>query len=180
MRHAGVVFAAHKLDQLRAGHQTLVQFVAPGPGERLRIVHRDLDLERPIVHAPEPLGHRGCRGHRRTFFIQPAHVAETDSFDEQRVSVPFAGRVAEPPGLRIFRGQWAAVGEDLTQPVVGFIDDENESRSLNNFTRLRMDVKLHRMKRQAVRVGMILTVLRESLLAKVGGPGLERQTVGEQ
>src|ERR1700689_4338596 len=43
-----------------------------------------------------------------------------------------------------------------------------------------MEVKLHRMQRQAVRVRMVFAVLRQALLAEFGGPGLKRQTVGQQ
>ncbi len=43
-----------------------------------------------------------------------------------------------------------------------------------------MEVKLHRMERQAVRVRMVFAVFRQALPAEFHGPGLHRQTVGEQ
>ena len=43
-----------------------------------------------------------------------------------------------------------------------------------------MTVKLHGVQRQAVRVRMILAVLRETLLAQSDGPGQHRQAVREQ
>ncbi len=43
-----------------------------------------------------------------------------------------------------------------------------------------MAVKLHRVDRQTLRVGMVLTMLGQTLLAKLGGPGLKGQTAGKQ
>ena len=43
-----------------------------------------------------------------------------------------------------------------------------------------MAVKLHRVERQTVRVRMVLAMVRQALLAKLGGPRLERQAVGKQ
>src|SRR6185437_7249425 len=107
-----------------------------------------------------------------------AHVAETDGFNHQRICVPFPHRVAIPPGLRI-DGRSATVGEYLPLSIIRFVDDQHEAGGLNDFSRLWMAMKLHRMERQAVRILMVFAVLRQTLLAKLRGPRLERQTSGQ-
>ena len=128
----------------------------------LEVVDRDLDLERPVVAAAESFGH-ACRvAARCTVFVEPCLVLEADGFHDQRIVFPVAHGVAVPPRLELSRGQLTAVDEDLTLPVVGFVEDRDEVRCLNDLSRLRVQVQLDRMQRQTMRIRVILAVLSES------------------
>jgi hypothetical protein len=69
MRQAAVVLRANELDEFGVGHQLLCELDCPGPCERFRIVHRDLDLKRAHGRPPETFRHPGARRYGRAFFI---------------------------------------------------------------------------------------------------------------
>ena len=71
-------------------------------GERLRvglrIVDRDVDLQRAEVQPPEPLGDFAASVSGLPPDVEPAVVAEAGRLDDERVAFPLPDRVAVPPG----------------------------------------------------------------------------------
>ena len=172
VRPGPVVFRADELDQLRVRHNPLVHFDGERLGVRLRIFDRDLDFQAAVIHAPETLGQFSSVGQRAAIDIEPHVVAETGSLHHQGVAVPLADRVTIPPRLRIVAGQGPSVGENLPDASLRLVQNDDYSRSLDDFPRLRMGVKLHEAERQAVRVGIVFAVFGHALLQHLRGPRL--------
>src|SRR5580693_4291615 len=104
------------------------------PGCRVRsgIVDRVLDLKMARVDPANALDHMQLVGGRQAGFVNPALAVESGSVDHKRVAIPAADRVAQPVGIVIFVMR-PSVGENLTPDVrATFINDERESRNLND------------------------------------------------
>src|SRR5258708_17802963 len=80
------VFRANVIQQLRIGRKDLLDLDGPRPGVGLRIVDRQLDLQRPVVHAPESFCEPGGVGERSGCGVHPQPVAETTGFNDQSIA----------------------------------------------------------------------------------------------
>src|SRR5665213_2193945 len=100
------------IQQIRVGFQKLRKFHRPRASVCLGIVHRDLNLQLPEVHPPDPLRDFRRLRQRAAVRIQPQVIAKAAGLHYQRVSVPFPRRVADPGRLWI-RWQRPSVRENL-------------------------------------------------------------------
>ena len=133
----------------------------------------------PVIRAVEALDQLPRLRQRASFDVEPAEIPETGGFHHQRIALPSAHRVAEPPWLRVFR-HGPAVGENLPHAGVGLIENDSYIRSLHHLARLAVSVKLHQTQRQAMRVGIVFAVCGDTLTVQLGGPWLEGQPVFER
>jgi hypothetical protein len=156
----------------------LVYRDGPGLGVGFGVVDGDLDIQVPEVGAAVALGDLAGVGQRAALDVQPSQIAESSGLDHQRVALPVARRVAVPPRVRIL-GQGPAIGKDLPDACIGFVQDHDHLRSLDHLARLPMVVKLHDPHRQAVRVRIILAVVGDALPVHFRAPGRKRQTIFE-
>jgi hypothetical protein len=69
--------------------------------------------------------------------IQPGFVIETGGVDHQRVALPSGYRVPSQAGCSISLGKPAAIGVNPSMGAVGFIQDYDHLRRLNNLVQLR-------------------------------------------
>src|SRR5689334_16040185 len=97
LRAVAVVLQAHELEQFLIGHDPLVVANRPRRRVELRIVDGDIDLHAAISRAAEPLRNFRRVAERRAEHVEPAVVAQARGFDDQRVLVPVAYRIAVPP-----------------------------------------------------------------------------------
>src|SRR5262245_8455015 len=88
-------------------------------------------------------------------------------------------RVTTPPRLRIVIGKSAAVRQYLAYLALRFIHDQSDIRSLNDFSRLGMQMKLRQADREAMSVRIVLGVLGRAFLTDFRRPGRVRQALFE-
>src|SRR5687767_8822063 len=90
------VLGADELDELGVDALVHHQLLVHAHGERrrvgLRIVDGDVDLQRAVVQAAEPLGERDGVGLRRAVDVVPPSIAHAGRLDHQRVALPAAYR----------------------------------------------------------------------------------------
>src|SRR6185369_2261167 len=75
--------------------------------------------------------------------------------------------------------QRPAVGEDLTDAGVAFVQHDDDVVGLHDLSWLRVDVELHQPHRQTVRIGVVLRVLLLALLIQLARPRPEGQAILE-
>ena len=83
--------------------------------------------QRAEVRTAEALGHLQRVGVRAAVDVEPAGplvAEEVRRLDDQRVALPPAARVAEPPRLRVVVRRRPAVHVDVAQPVVRLVGDQ--------------------------------------------------------
>src|SRR5206468_11243524 len=102
-------------------------------------------------------------------------VDETARLNHESIAFPSSDRVSIPPRLGVGAGQGPAVHEYLAKSVICFIHDDDQLRSLDDLAGLGMIVELHDAHREAMRVGMVLTVVRLPFFHKLGSPGPDGQ-----
>src|SRR5580765_4345394 len=114
-----LILVADELDQLRVGQDLLVDPDGKRLGVRLRIVDGDVDLEPSECRPPETLGEFRLLAVWATADVKPAiartilRASEVVGFDDERVALPAADRVAVPLRLRFaLLRQRPAVGVD--------------------------------------------------------------------
>ena len=158
-----IAFQADELNELCIRHQALMHCEAPRTGERLGVVNGDRDFQSSVIEAAEPFRQLALIADGRALLVQPALVLEAHSLHDERIAFPLTDGVAKPGRLGIVVGKRPAVGEDLPLSVVGFVQDEHQTRRLNDLAGLRMSVELHRIDRQTAGVGMVLAVVRQTV-----------------
>src|ERR1035438_4991872 len=84
VRSVPLVFQADVIQQFRIEHDGLSEVYRPRLGIRFGIVDRKIDLQRPVVHAVEPLRHLGRTGQWAAAAVEPLAVLETFGLDHQR------------------------------------------------------------------------------------------------
>src|ERR1043166_5217885 len=111
------VLLTEGFDQIGIGKQAMCHFESHWPGERLRIVDRDLN-----VHVAEVAAVKAFRDLHR-FTVEMAHgiesasIIETRRLDHEPVAFPLANGVAQPAWLRI-HGMLPAICKDLAKDGV--------------------------------------------------------------
>src|ERR1700733_4831694 len=90
-----------------------------------------------------------CIRVREAGIIQPALIAESDSFDNQRVFDPLAGGITIPGWEHCF-GSSAAIGIDLPEMAEFLVKDDHEPRSLSNLHRTAVNHGVRNSVGQAV------------------------------
>ena len=109
-------------------------------GERLRIdlriVDRQLDLERPEIRPPNLLRHLGRVAHRAAPGVGPQIVAEAAGFDDERVAFPVSDRIAVPRRIHVLRER-PAVDEDLPVHRVHFVEQHQQLRRVHGLREMR-------------------------------------------
>jgi hypothetical protein len=95
-----LVLVTDELDQFRVEKNALIHTNGPRSRVGFRIVNGDVDLERPVIRPSKTLGQRCGIGERVADDVEPAAVLEPGRFDDERVAIPAADRVAVPPRLR--------------------------------------------------------------------------------
>src|SRR5687768_12518508 len=108
-----LVLETDELDELVVRDQALFDRDGPRTRVRPRVVHRHLEIHEAEARAAIALRHRSTLGERAAVHVEPAAVAEAGGLHLERIALPAAGGVAEPPGLRIVGWKRPAVGEDL-------------------------------------------------------------------
>src|SRR5437867_5766247 len=118
--------------------------------------------------------------------VQPAIIrsefrtAQIVRLHNERVTFPSSDRVAVPPRCRLpFWGKAPAVGVDVSESVICFIQYGNQRRRLDDLTRLWLHVELCDAHRQAVCVGIIFTACPHSIPFQFRGPRRQRQSTGK-
>src|SRR6185312_8765090 len=109
-----ILIYTHELTQLRVRHEAAVDDGIERFRIGLRIVDRDLDLEVAEVQPADALGELRRARQRAAAHVEPAVIHQPRRFDDERVAVPVADRVAVVPGIDVvFLRQRAAVEKDL-------------------------------------------------------------------
>src|ERR1044071_371504 len=104
-----LVLMADELGHLPAVcHDLLLDPHRERPGVRLRIVDRDVDLQVPEIHTPEPLGQPQRVGEWAAHLVEPGiaripalDAAEVVRLHHERVALPMPDGVSEPVRLRL-------------------------------------------------------------------------------
>src|SRR5688572_32508701 len=172
----GVPFFADELNEFGIWHDTLVDPDRPWLRVRLWVIDGDVDLESAVVYPAESFSNLGSGCQWCSTNIQPFAVADVARLNDQRIPFPLSDGIAVPPGFDVGAGKWPSIHEDLTQTAVGFVNDQDHVGSLNHLSRLWMGMELHESHRQAMRIGVVLAVVRHALLDEFRSPGLDRQT----
>ena len=105
----------------------------PGPGEHVRVGHRELVVERPFVDAREPLD-QAQAGPRRAPRRPPqvmALVGEGGRLDDEGVALPVPPRVAEPLA-DVRRDVRSAVGRDQPELVEHLVQHDHPAFRLQD------------------------------------------------
>src|SRR4029450_8367457 len=97
-----------------------------------RIVNRDFKIQVAKISTSEALGHFERLGCRMSSDVQPGLVIESGGTDDKLVSFPRSNRVAQPGRLGPLR-QRATVRKNLTERHQRLMEDDDESRHLNDF-----------------------------------------------
>jgi len=71
------------------------------------------------------------------------------------------------------------VGVNVAEAVIGFVQDRNQGRRLDNLPRLRLHVELRDTHRHAIRVRIVLAVCGHPILSEFRGPRRQRQPPGK-
>src|SRR5262245_27512562 len=79
-----VVLQADFVNQLDVELDGLVHLHGPWPRVRLRIVDRDLHVERSVRRPPQPFGHGGSARERSTVGVEPETIAKTNGLHDER------------------------------------------------------------------------------------------------
>src|SRR4030095_369239 len=145
-----LVLVADELDQLLIGQIALIDPDGPRFRVRLRIVDSYVDLQVPERGAADALSEFRLPAVRAAIDVEPSVVGtvvfcapQIVGFDDKRVAIPTADRVAVPPGLRLaLRRKRPAIEIDVAYAVVGLVLDENQLLRLDDLARLRLLVEL--------------------------------------
>src|SRR6202011_3636774 len=108
---------------------------------------------------------------RAAFAIEPHAVAEPDGLYHQCVAIPFSGGVARKGWLRVL-GQGPPVSEDLPVGGIALVEDDEESRYLDDLPQQWIGMQFHDAAGQAVRSGIPLAERFPSFLHEVCRPSL--------
>ncbi|MBV8841784.1 MAG: hypothetical protein JO307_03135 [Bryobacterales bacterium] len=168
----GIPVLANRLEEFRIGHQLLHYPDGKRFCIRLRVLDRNVDLQRAEVDALEAFHHFPRARKRAPIHIQPDIVAKSHRRDRQCVAFPLAHRVAVPPGRKLgtrFR-QRLAVRQDLAHVVVGVVHDHNRPVPLHDLFLIGMRVELHQPERPAMCVRVVLAVIRLALVPDLSAP----------
>ena len=157
-----LVLFANELDQLRIGNQFRVQFGFPRFGIGLRVVDGELDIHVPHVAPMNSLGQMHGVGRRDTASGQPLLPVETAGLDHQRVALPVADRISHPRRIGI-RWKFAAVGKDLAEGVLIFVQNQDQSGSLDNLVYVKR-IRFGYAARQAAGFGTVLLIVLLALV----------------
>src|SRR5437773_1233356 len=84
--------------------------------------------------------------------VQPTEIVESHGVDYQSVPVPFSDRIAQPYRRRIVR-EFAAVGEDLAEDGLHFVQEKGFAGCLNDLEWLRQQIGVRHPIRQTSQVG---------------------------
>src|SRR5215475_1908188 len=161
---------ADELDHFLVQQDALLNGNGPWLCVRFGVVDCDFDLEATEIWPAESFGHFRSISQGIADDIQPTLVDEMTRLNDERISVPSSHRVSIPPRLGIRPRQAPSVQIDLTKSVICFVHDDDQLRSLDDLTRLRMIVELHDAHRQAVRIGIILAAVGLPFFHEVGSP----------
>src|SRR6266850_206896 len=142
-----LVLVADKFHRFFVGHESLIdpdsKWLCIGFG----VVHGDIDLELPKYWTTDSLDESRLFAVGTAVHVEPAIVwarfraSQVVRLDDQRVTFPPSDRVAVPPRCRFaLWGEDQAVRVDVAEPVIGFVQDRNQRRRLNNLPRLRLHV----------------------------------------
>src|SRR5262245_58499982 len=96
--------------------------------------------------------------------IQPTFVIESLSLNDEGIPVLLSDGVAKPCWIRIVIWKCAAVRENLTIRMNGFVKDDDHSRHLKNLERIWHRIRSRHSADNAVGRWIVLTVVRSPLL----------------
>src|SRR5436309_6558896 len=181
-----LVLVADELHRLFVGLESLIDPHGKWLCIGLGVVYGDIDLEFPKYRTAESLDESRFVAVGTAVHVQPAIIwpgfgaAQIVGLHDQRVTFPSSGRVAVPPRflLPLWGKAWAArVG--VPESVIGFVQDGNQRRRLDDLPRLWLHVELRDAHRQAIRVGIVLAACPHTILFQFRGPRRQRQSTGK-
>src|SRR5262249_8971280 len=103
----------------------------------------------------------------------PRLFFETNSINDQAVTVPFAHRISEPRRFALF-GQRPPVRENLPVVVVSLKNHDDQARLLNDLPRRGVTISIRHAVRKTPPIRPIFAVVGLAFLVKLFGPRLHR------
>ena len=127
-----LVLVADELVRFFVGQEALVNTHGERLGVGLRIFDCNVDLQLAECRTAKPLDEFRLITVWTAADVEPRVIRAALSptqvicLDDEGVPFPPADRVAVPPGLRLaLRGKPPAVGLDVAEPVVGFVQNDD-------------------------------------------------------
>src|SRR5215471_10512854 len=146
------VLCANVFEHIGVGQKSLDEIDRDRLREHLRVGHRDRDLKMPEIAAVKAFLNAHILAVTVAAGIQPGFIVESRRVYNERVAVIFADRITQPCSCWI-AGKRAAVGEDLPEDGLHFVQDQNFARRLNDLERLGQKVRMRHSIRKTLQVG---------------------------
>src|SRR5262249_37717722 len=131
-----LALGAELVDELRIGLELLREGDCEWLRVDLRIVDRDLNLERPEIRTSDLLRHLRDIAHRAAPRVNPQIVAEAPGLDDERVAFPMPDRIAVPRGVHVL-GERPAVEKDLPVHRVHLVHEYEQLRRVDGLREMR-------------------------------------------
>ncbi len=136
MRGILLVLGADVLKNISVREKPLDEIDRDGFRKHLRIRNRNGNFHMPEIAPMKSLLNAHVLAMAVSPGIEPCQIIKAHRVDHERVAFPFSDRVSQPRGSRIGR-QFAAVGEDLAEDRLHFVQDDYFPRRLDDLERLR-------------------------------------------
>src|SRR5580658_1346931 len=174
-----LVLVALEFDEILVDDEALIDSDGPRLRIRLGIFERQVDLQVVVCRTADLFRELRLLRIRTPIHVNPAVIRavfgapQVVCFDDQRIAVPMANRVAVPPRLRLaLRRKFPPIHINVAQAVIRFILDQDHFRirDVHDPARLGLLVKLQEAHWQTIGVGIVTGLSISPLFPNVPGP----------
>ena len=135
------VFGTDVLDHIRVRKKLLDEIDRDRPGENFRVCNRHDDIEMAKISPLEALFDTHVLAVPMAAGVQPTEIVESYRVDYQSISVPLADGISQPC-RRCIRRKLAAVGVDLAEDGLDFIQHQSFAGRLNDLEWLGQQIRV--------------------------------------